>query len=119
MTAIQRLAIKLFRIAIPKAPLVPRDTKDFTLSDWRKNAALVSSAMSLSTNKTFKLQVEILRNESPSHIVLQLGVSPNDRIVMQARIEGYELALNNLEAFSKPLKLADRLQSTFEAPETK
>lgn len=120
MTKLQTLIARLFRIQAPEAPkgpLVARDTQDFTLTEWRKTDALVSAARELVRNKTFKLMREVLDNENPCHRVIAFGVSPNDRVVQQARIEGYEMCLNNLGAFAKPLKLTERLESTFEPPQ--
>lgn len=119
MNDLQFLIAKLFRIRTPERPLAPilRDANNLRLAEWRTKETLVEAARQLSVNKTYQLQIQVLQNEHPCHSVLALGVSPNDRLVMQSRIEGYEMALNNLEAFTKPLKRQDRLQATFE-PET-
>lgn len=120
MTKLQTLIARLFRIKAPespKGPLIPRQVSDFRLAEWRKTPALVEAARNLAKNQTYKLQLEVLQNENPCHTVMAFGVSPNDRVVQQARIEGYEMCLNNLGAFAKPLKLTERLESTFEAPE--
>ena len=120
MTKLQSLIARMFRIPEPqKGPLIPRDTGDFTLTEWRKSESLTAASRELSKNKAYKLQLEVLQNENPCHRVLAFGISPNDRIVQQGRIEGYEMCLNNLSAFAKPLKLTERLESTFEPPQEK
>lgn len=118
MTRLQTFIAKLFRFPeAPKGVPIPRQVSDFRLAEWRKTAALVEAAKQLSKNTTYKLELEVLQNESPAHTVMAFGVSPNDRVVQQGRIEGYEMCLNNLSAFAKPLKLSERLESTFEPPE--
>lgn len=118
MTKLQTFIAKLFRFPeAPKGVPIPRQVSDFRLAEWRKTAALVEAAKNLAKNQTYKLQLEVLNVESPGHIVLAFGVSANDRLVQQARTEGYAMCLANLEAFAKPLKLSERLESTFEPPE--
>lgn len=119
MTKLQTLIARLFNIEVPEPPkpAPPREQSELRLVDWRKNESLVSAAKTLAQQKTWKLQMDVLQTENPCHTVLALGMNPNDRVVQQARIEGYEMCLNNLAAFAKPLKLPERLMSTFEAPE--
>lgn len=119
MNKLQSLIVKLFRIrSAPPAP-APKDQTGYRLNEWRRNESMVLASKALAKNPTWRLQMECLREEHPCHIVLALGVSPNDRIAMQARSEGYTMALANLEAFATPLKLTERLQATFETPKTK
>ena len=118
MTKLQTLIARLFNIEVAEPPKLapPRDLTEFRLADWRKSDNLVIAAKALARDKTWKLQMDVLQTENPCHTVLALGLNPNDRIVQQARTEGYELCLNNLAAFSKPLKFPERLESTFEKP---
>lgn len=121
MTKLQSLICRFFSIASPEPaerPIVPvlRDANTIKLATWRAKESLTEASRLLAMNKTYQLQIVVLNNEHPCHTVLGLGTSPNDRLVLQARIEGYNLCLSHLEAMSKPLKLVDRLEETF-APE--
>lgn len=118
MNAIQRLIAKLFHIQ-PSA-LVKVETREafrLTLEDWRKQEQLVLESRTLAKHPTYRAHLDILRNSHPCHTLFApIGVSPTDRIVHQAKCEGYELALNNLEAMTKPFKHQKPLEATFESP---
>lgn len=118
MTKLQSVIARLCGIKPPERPLAPilRDANTVRLSEWRAKESLVGASGQLATNKTYQLQMAVLQNEHPCHTVLALGVSPNDRLVHQARCEGYEMATNNLEAMCKPLKTQARLEATFAPP---
>ena len=89
-----------------------------TLKQWQASPVLIESAMKLGRDANFQMARSVLENEHPRHWVFAIfGVSPNDRIVHQAKIEGYELALNNLDALSKSQKNSKMLVATFEPPE--
>jgi hypothetical protein len=93
---------------------VQHDATELRLDDWRKNPNLTEAARRLFQDKTYKLLRQMLDNENPCHNVLALGVSPNDRIVHQARIEGYAMSLNNLDAATKAILTKGSLVATFE-----
>lgn len=101
----------------PPIKPVHRDAVEMRLQEWCKTESLVEASRVLANNQTYKLQLDVLRSEHPCHSVMQFGVSPNDRLVMQARIEGYEMCLNNLDAFKTSLKLPERLEASFEPPQ--
>lgn len=96
-----------------KVQLVSSST--LTLEQWRKDLALVTAAKRLEQDGTYQLALAVLQNSHPRHIVFApMGVNPNDRIVHQAKIEGYELCLNNLAALSTPFKISKPLEATFQ-----
>lgn len=120
MNLIQKWAVKLLRL--PTQPVEPRyvqmPASEITLVKWRANQKLVGAAIDLSKHQTYALQMQCLTNEHPAHTVLALGASPNDRVAHLGRIEGYEMALNNLHAFTQLQKLPEQLESTFESEQT-
>jgi hypothetical protein len=88
------------------------------LDQWRKDESLVTQMKSLEHNQTFIMAIQCLQNEHPRHIVMSpMGVNPNDRIVHQAKIEGYEICLNALSSLSTPYKTVSPVESTFAKPE--
>lgn len=99
-----------------KVQVVP--SNKIRLSEWQKNQSLTSAMIALERNETYRMAVQLLENEHPRRLIFSpIGISPNDRIVHQAKIEGYELCLNNLAALSKFVKEKKDLQATFEEPE--
>ena len=110
----------------PKPKKLPRKIRietvrstDLTLDDWRRSPELVTALLKLSCDPTFRLLVDMLRNESPVNYHLpQLGVQPTDRIVHQSKVEGYHLVLNNIEAAQEPEITGGAIEATFENPDT-
>lgn len=91
-----------------KVQLVSSST--LTLDQWRKDTRLVSSAKELARNEVFRMQMAVLENSHPRFLhFASFDVKMEDRAAHQAKIEGYQLCLNNLESmtvawvFSKPL----------------
>lgn len=123
MKVYQRLIANLFGIPLPEPPKDPirHDTREpfkLTLDDWRKQEQLVLESRALARNLTYRAQMDVLRNSHPVHTVFSpVGVNPNDRIVHNAKCEGYEICLNNLEAMAKPYKQLKPLEATFADPE--
>lgn len=117
----QQFIAKLFRISPPPHYKVEtRESFKLTLDEWRKNEQLVLESRALAKHPTYRSQMDILRNAHPVHMVMpSIGVSPTDRIVQNAKCEGYEMAVNNLEAMAKPFKHQKPLEATFSDPEYK
>ena len=111
---------KLFGVSSPPSDhqFERREAWRLTLEDWRKQDQLVLESKALARNLTYRAQIDVLRNSHPVHTVFSpLGVSPTDRVVHQAKCEGFELALNSLDAMTKSLKRHAQLEATFEPPE--
>lgn len=105
-------------LGVNQTQIVTRESANLRLADWRKTEHLVTESLKLSRNATWVAQRDVLRNEHPCHLVFATtGASPNDRLAHQAKVEGYELCLNNLDAFSQPLKKSEKLVELFENPE--
>lgn len=120
MNSLQLYIAKLFRIHSDTPSPRPdnREPWKLTLDEWRRQDQMVLESRALSRNLTYRAQMDVMRNVHPVHLVFPAtGVSPTDRIVHQAKCEGYELALNNLEAMTKSLKASRPLEATFAAPE--
>jgi hypothetical protein len=71
------------------------------LTEWRKNEQLVSEMMKISSQPIWRAMMAVMRNESPAEIKLpQMNTPITDRAALQAQTEGYQMAINNLEAMS-------------------
>lgn len=115
----KKLLNKLFnKPQEPVAQPVQVPSTSITLQQWQKNPDLVAASASLQKLPTFRLMMDCLRNSHPCHNVFAaIGVNPNDRIVHQAKIEGFEMCLNTIEAMAVPFKISKSLQETFEPAE--
>jgi len=79
---------------------------------------MVAESITLARNLTYRAQIDVLRNSHPVHSIFPpVGISPTDRVVHNAKCEGYELCINNLEAMTKPIKASKPLEATFEPPQ--
>jgi hypothetical protein len=78
--------------------IVRRDESKLRLFEWQQDPRLCGIAAKLLADPNWRLILSVLRNESPSRSVLSIGAAIEDRAVMQARGEGYEMALTYLEA---------------------
>lgn len=89
-----------------------------TLEEFQKNEQLVTEAMKLTTFPIWRVMMAVMRNEclSNSYQFASVGVPIADRAVFQAQVEGYMMAINNLESMSSPLIEAAPVEATY-APE--
>lgn len=96
--------------------VIEREPTHLTLSEWMGDATLVGMAQKVHASTEFKLMMQLLRNESPAFFYMKQG-GIEDRAIMQARIEGYNLAINNLFAMRTIQKKAEMPAATFEPEE--
>lgn len=99
------------RKPIRVAPVM-RDANSISLQEWRTTDSLVIEAQRLFQINTFLAMVQVLRNESP----LNYAVTETAERAL-GKIEGYQLCLNNLEAFPVPVIPQQHIESTFEPAE--
>ncbi len=99
-----------------KLEIIRRSQSNLRLSEWRTDKALVSSAMRLLRDPDFQLMMDVLRNEHPGSLV-HLDVDPPNRVVLQARAEGYTMALANVVALGRFEKMNEPLEATFDPEE--
>jgi hypothetical protein len=100
-----------------KLVLIRRISSRVRLSEWRGSQTLVQSARKYLQDPEFLTMIDVLRNESPINWVAIRQMTIDDRAVMHARIEGYQLCLNNLEALGSFQKPEETLEPSFEQPE--
>jgi len=88
----------------------PPPRVNLTLEEFRQRSDLVAEARRVQSDPYFRLQLEVLLNESPSSYMGSRASA--DRVLGQ--IEGYNLALNNLAALATPPSEAVTLEATFD-----
>ena len=88
----------------------PPPRVNLTLEEFRQRSDLVAEARRVQSDPYFRLQLEVLMNESPSSYMGSRASA--DRVLGQ--IEGYNLALNNLVAMATAPDKAVTLEATFE-----
>lgn len=94
------------------------EATELTLTQWRKDSALITEAKKLWANPAFRLMLQVMRNESPVNYGIAGQPDATARISRLGEITGYHGALNNLEAFVIPIEDTELLEATFE-PEQK
>jgi hypothetical protein len=100
-----------------KIVLIHRISSRLRMAEWKSSKDLVTSARKFLNNPEFMTLVDVLRNESPINWITVGPMTIEDRAVTQARIEGYQLALNNLESLGMFEVPKEEIQETFEQPE--
>lgn len=101
-----------------KIEVIRREETTITLDEWRSTPDLVKIAQSVWSNPDFRLMISCLKNESPAYFVLPDDASPGRSVAIQRRCEGYNFAINNLEAMRTLRTVPEPLESTFEPEET-
>jgi hypothetical protein len=92
-----------------------RDEFKLRLGEWQMDERLCAMAAKKLAEPDMRLILAVLRNERPSNHVLPLGASMDDRVVFQARAEGYEMALANLEAMTRNTLAVPMPDAVFES----
>lgn len=115
-----KILAKLFRKSPAPEPtikVVLVSSSVLTLDQWRKDTRLVAAARELARNETFRMMVAVLENSHVRFVALPtIGVSQDDRAAHQARGEGYQICLNNLEAMGEPWQVGKMPRETFQSP---
>lgn len=94
------------------------DPLSLRLHEWRRNQVLLNKALLALRLQTVRAMLQVLKNESPANIALQtLHSRVEDRAALQAKIEGFHLAINMLESMDKPIVDKQPIPATFEQPE--
>lgn len=91
--------LKLFKKRV-RVEVIRKQESQITFQDWRSDPALCALAAKVLADPNVQLMLSVLRNESPTKRVLDYYASLDVRAMMQARGEGYEMFLNNLEALA-------------------
>lgn len=99
----------------PKPQIVRRSSNTINLSEWRGEKSLVSSAIKVWNTPDFQMMMDTLKNEHPAWMVFNPTTVNNDmRAAHQGKVEGYTLAIANLEAMRTYKRTVELEAPTFE-----
>lgn len=97
-----------------RVQVVRKDESKLRLSEWQLDPGLCAMAAKVLMDPNLQLMLSVLKNEHPCKTALPYGVHMDDRIVLQARGEGYEMALANLERMAVNLTPIPMPEPVFE-----
>lgn len=101
-----------------KVQIVTRAVTDLRLAEWQADAELTKHARKLHSDSTFQMMMAVLRNEHPAFLVAgHDACSLEGRAILQARAEGYSMAIANLEAMGRHQLIKPVPEATFEPEE--
>ena len=100
----------------PTIEVIRRRSNQIRLHEWRSSPELVTKARDVLENPAMLEMIDVLNTEHPAKIGL-FRVTLEDRAIAQARIEGYQLCINNLEAMGTFVKPKVEPEATYEQPE--
>lgn len=106
-----------FKKTILNVLTVHRDSTKLRLSEWQADENLTNSAGKVLVDPVFQMMVQVAKNESPSLMALTIDCPLETRALHQARIEGYNMALRNIDAMASHKPLPSELVATFEDEE--
>lgn len=99
-----------------KLEIVRVESQKITLAQWRTQTISVGASMELAQHPIYRAQRDILESQHPRHVMLKLGSTEIDRVVHQARTEGYERCLWNMDLLAIPIEQKPEIHATFEPP---
>lgn len=102
-------------LSYPQTRILVPTSHQLTISDWRADESLVKLWRAVEVLPTYQAMLQTMRNSSPLNYG-ELSPTPDSKIHRLGLIEGYQMALNNLEAFSKLVRANEPIESTFEKP---
>jgi hypothetical protein len=91
-----------------KLEIIRVESSRVRLHEFRSDKGLVGVAQKVLADSNVRLMLDVLRNESPANWGLPQTFTSEQRAAVQAMIQGYQMAINNLEAmaaFKKPVEL--------------
>lgn len=100
-----------------KIEVMRRDLNRLTVEEWRSDPGWVATGASVLHDSKLRMMLDVVANSAPGNEVLPLGTSTQDRLVAQARQEGYVMALANLEALGVEKPIQRAVEALFDPPE--
>lgn len=113
------LLFRLFKKPIPPQPkpdaMVPiRRPFGMRVKEWRRRDDLVGASRAMMATDQFQRMMSVLRNESPHNFSFSGNVDLATRAMYQARIEGWNQAIDMLESLGTPYEEMEPLLETYE-----
>lgn len=100
-----------------KVEVIKRDITKLRLIEFQSDEVLTSKAAIALSDQWVSLMMQVAHNESPANYCLNMSATQEERAAYQSKIEGYNMALANLEAMGIHRKIAQLHEPTFEAEE--
>jgi hypothetical protein len=104
----------LFRKKPVQLQIVRQHESKLRLAEWRNDPRLCSMAAKILADPNLQLMLSVMKNEHPARTALPYGVSLDDRAVLQARCEGYEMFLSTLESLAVNIAAVPMPEAAFE-----
>ena len=99
-----------------KLQVIQRLSSRVKLDEWRSSADLVNAARKVLNDPNTQNMLDVLRNEHPAN-TMTFDAPLDQRAVLQARSEGYTMALANLEALGVFQQQHEEMEATYEQPQ--
>lgn len=93
--------------------IIQRERSKIRLQDWQSDKSLTAASAEHLAQPSLQFMLDVIRNEHPGRFVLE-NVSSERRAIQQARAEGYEMCLANLEALGKFIPLREPIQADYQ-----
>jgi len=94
--------------------VIRREVNRLTVAEWRADRQWVASAAAVLHNPQVQQMLDAVANSAPGFEVLPLSASAQERVVQQARQEGYTMALANFAALGHEQALREPVEAVFE-----
>ena len=91
-----------------------RERQLLRLEEFQSDERQVNAFQKFTQHDYFKLMMDVLENEHPAKVVQSENMPLDSRIVLQARGEGYTLALGNIRAMSRAIVARKDLIADFD-----
>lgn len=101
---------------VPRIVLVRVDSPALSLAQFREDENLVAEWRVWADRPIVQAMLQVMRNESPAHWLAEAKTA-DEKILLLGRIQGYEMAMNNLEALGALVQVQAPLTATFEKPQ--
>lgn len=101
----------------PEIVVIPRQPNQILIAEWRATKDLVAKARAVLSDPDVRMMLDTVRNSAPLLSVTSEYLPSHVRSVMLGRIEGYEMAMNDLEALASYAEPKEMPEATFEPQE--
>lgn len=103
------------RRATRRIEVIQRDPCRLTVTEWRSDPVLVQQAQKILANPEFRQLLDVIERSSPARWELDVQAAHSEsRIALQSIIQGYMLAITNLESLGHFQPKGELPEETFE-----
>lgn len=106
-----------FRRSKPRVVVLNRDSSNVTCDEYRANGDLVIAARKVINDPDFRLMLDAVRNTHVGKYDLPDNATIEQRAMVQAECQGFNLAIRMLLRLAVPPENPKQLVPTFEPPD--